>query len=95
MPSNFLWIKVVYLLSKGRLCCVILCLYQYGSALFCDIVSVCTNMAVVCCVKLSVPVPMWQCSVVLYCECLYQYGSALLCDTVSVCTNIVISKITG
>jgi len=32
---------------------------------------------VLCYVILSVPVPMWQGSVVLYCQCLYQCGSVL------------------
>ena len=39
---------------------------------------------------MSVPVPMWQCSVVCYFQCLYQCGSALLCDTLSACTSMAI-----
>jgi hypothetical protein len=65
-------------------------LYQYGSALLCDTVSVCTNMAVLCFVILLVPVPMWQYFVVWYCECLYQYGSGLLCDTGSTSSNVAV-----
>jgi hypothetical protein len=63
---------------------------KYNKALFCDVVSACTNMAVLCCVILSVPVPMWQCSVVWYCQCLYQRGSAVLCDIVNTCTNVAV-----
>jgi len=64
-------------------------------------VSACTNMAVFCSVIVSVPVPIWQCSVlesvtmghcsiVLYCECLCPRGSALLCDTVTAFTNVAV-----
>jgi len=74
------------------------CLYQCGNVLLCDTVSGCTNVAVLCyvilksactnvavlwCVILTMPVQMWQCSVMWYCQRLYQCGSALLCDTVN------------
>ena len=36
------------------------CLYQYGSALLCDIVNACTKVEVFFCMILSVTVPMWQ-----------------------------------
>jgi len=45
---------------------------------------------VLCCVILSVPVPICQCSVVWYCQCLYEYGSTLLCDIVSACSNLAV-----
>jgi len=46
------------------------CRSQCGSALFCDNLNACPNVTVFCCVLLSVPVPIWQYSVVLFCECL-------------------------
>ena len=65
-------------------------MYQCGSAHLCDIVCACTNVAVISCVILSVPVTIWQCSALLYCESLYQYDSALLCDTVSAFINVAV-----
>jgi hypothetical protein len=49
------------------------CLYQCGSVLLCDTVSACNNVAVLCCVILSVPVTMWLCSVGSHCHSLYQW----------------------
>jgi hypothetical protein len=37
---------------------------KYRTALLCDAVSACTNVAVLCCVTLSDPVPIWKCAVV-------------------------------
>jgi len=78
--------QCLYQCGGALLCDTSQCLYQCGSALLCDNVSACTNVALFCCVILSVPVPMWRCSVVWYCECLYQCGSALCCHTLTVCS---------
>ena len=60
------------------------CLWHCGSVLLCNTVSVCTIVAVFCCVILSVPLPICLSSFVWNCECLYQCGRALLCDTLCV-----------
>ena len=72
------------------LCDVILWVYHCGSALLCDTVSACTNVAVLCCVILWVPVPMRHWNVLWYCKWMYQYISAILCGTVSACTNMAV-----
>jgi len=41
-----------------------------------------------CCVIITVPVSMCQCSVVWYCEGLNPCDNCLLCDNISACTNV-------
>jgi len=40
-------------------------------------------VALLSCVILSVPVPIWQCSVVSFDQSLYEYRRSLMCYTVS------------
>ena len=65
-------------------------MYQCESALLCDNVSDCTNVVVLCCVILRVPVQKVQYCFVCNCHCLYQCGSAVLCNTVIACTNVAV-----
>ena len=47
---------------------------KYMTSKFCDTASACTIVGVFCCVILSVPVPMCQCSIVWHCQCLNNVG---------------------
>ena len=51
------------------------CQYERGIDLFCDTVSVCTNVPGLCCVVLLVP---------------EQCGGDTFCDTVGACTNVAV-----
>jgi len=63
---------------------------KHRTTVLCEVVSACTNVAVICYVIVLELAPVWQCSVVWYCERLHRSESEQLCDTVRACTNMAV-----
>jgi len=70
--------------------CSVVCLNQSAKALLCGNVCACTNVPVLCCVLISVRVPLWHCPVLCESEYLYQIGNDLFCDILSACINVAV-----